>query len=217
MSHVSETLSNCQSYWSRSCWAWWFHNSFCFSNESGNAPCSALEKLSLKAYLYCFMPFKACVSLLSNTVFAAVVVEVHRWFWCWLEQRGQREHVWYDCWRFSIIKQMDCTHLGTMCMEVFSTMQGCIAIFLWLWKGKEWSNFLIIFILYYLVLFSSHSFHWLWCLISVLIWYRHCGAALPFFFYLYKIIYYSCQRAILTLQFVFIVVLILPVTFPHQT
>lgn len=145
MRHVSETLPNCQSYWSHSCWAWWFHNSFCFSNESGIAPFSAKEKPSLKSYLFCFMLTVAyhCAILLSITVFAAVVVEVHWWFWCWLEQRGQREHVWYGCWRFSAFKQMDCTHLGTMCMEIFSTMQGCIPIILWLWKGKEWSNFLL--------------------------------------------------------------------------
>lgn len=55
MRHVSETLPNCQSYWSHSCWAWWFHNSFCFSYESGNPPFSAKEKPSLKSYLFCFM------------------------------------------------------------------------------------------------------------------------------------------------------------------
>lgn len=162
MRHVSETLSNCQSYWSNSCWAWWFHNSFCFSNESGDASCSAWaakEKPSLKSYLFCSMFTVAYhlkpTSLLSITIFAAVVVEVYRWFWCWLEQRGQGEHVWYDCWRFSAIKQMVCTHLGTVCVEIFSTMQGCIPIILWLWKGKAWSNLLIISIFYYLVLFFS--------------------------------------------------------------
>jgi len=60
MRHVSETLSNCQSYWSHSCWAWWFHNSFCFSDESGDVPCSAKEKLSLKSYVYFFMLTVAC-------------------------------------------------------------------------------------------------------------------------------------------------------------
>lgn len=36
--YLSETLSDHQSHWSNPCWAWWFHNSFCFVNESGAMP-----------------------------------------------------------------------------------------------------------------------------------------------------------------------------------
>lgn len=112
----------------------------------------ALSEILFVLFLLTVAEHLKPANLLFISVFAAVTVEVNWWFWCWMEQRSQGEHVWYDCWRFSAIKQMDCTHMGTMCLEIFSTMQRCIPIILWLWKGKECSNLLIIVIFYFLVL-----------------------------------------------------------------
>lgn len=148
----------------------------------------------------------------------AVIVKVHWWFWCWLEQRSQGEHVWYDCWRFSAIKQMDYACLGTMCLEVFSSLQGCFPIILWLWKGNECSNplvflisksssyccpFSVLFFLLFLLVQIIAVYHWLWCLwmsnlCFIWYWYRHYAAAnIAIIFYKYEIMNYLCKRAIL--------------------
>ena len=76
-------------------------------------------------------------------MFAAIIIEVNRWCRCWLVQRSQGKHVWYGCWRVPALKQMDCTDLGTMCLEIFSPMQRgnsfrikwIFRIVFRLWKG----------------------------------------------------------------------------------
>lgn len=91
----------------------------------------------------CVWEVLMCVFLLFKLVCTATLVEVNRWYRHWVVQRSKRKYVWYGYWGFPALKQMDCTCLGTMCMEIFSPMQGCssfrnkwnFSVIFWLWKG----------------------------------------------------------------------------------
>lgn len=155
--NLSETLSDHQSHRSYSCWAWRFCHSLCFILESS----TWRPQPSLLLFLYTLMANNSSPLFLQESdvffishffkfVYTAVAVEIDRWCRCWLVQRSQGKHLWYGCWRFPALKQMDWANLGTMCMEIFSPMQGCNSCWIkwsfcnsfWLWKGVLLSSLL---------------------------------------------------------------------------
>lgn len=97
-------------------------------------------------YMNCFSCFMLIALYSVHLTYLhclAFAVEVNWRGRCWVVQRDQGMCLWYGGWRVSTFEQMDLTHLGAMCMEVFSSLQRIPStgskwssyIILWLWKG----------------------------------------------------------------------------------
>lgn len=73
--------------------------------------------------------------------FAAGIIEDDWKCRYWMVKGSQRVYVWYGCWRISAFKPMELSHLGAMCVEILTPLQGLCwvgwndIISFWLWKG----------------------------------------------------------------------------------
>ena len=86
-----------------------------------------------------------CQLLSFLFLLAASIIEVNRKRRHWMVKGSQRVYVRYGCWRFSAFEPMEFSHMGAMCMEILTPLQGFRSfrvswsdISFWLWKGPHY-------------------------------------------------------------------------------